>query len=77
MPRFENEPVHGLENGKFTNSPKATSFRGETTPANFRYTVKEDAELTDGQIIGHTTDGLILRWLSGLVASVSKNWRSK
>jgi hypothetical protein len=58
-----------LRNKKFVDPTGYRTFKGQPIPATFRLDVKENQELTEGQVIGSTVFGSALFWsiTSGII----------
>lgn len=58
-----------VENGKFKYPTQVNSFRGQPLPSDFEITVG-DEQLREGQVVGYSRLGKVLRWVCGSVVSV-------
>lgn len=56
-----------LNNQRFFEPTDPIFFKGMMLPANFQIQVSDDVMLSNGQVIGNTTDGQILYWSNGQV----------
>lgn len=62
-------PSSELKDGKFVHPIYDVHFKGVHYPSTFVFEISEDAELKDGQRIGHSLDGQVLYWSQNQVVA--------
>lgn len=58
-----------VEGKRFKHALSIQKFRNQPIPSDFTITVKEDAVLQEGQVIGYSRLGKTLKWVGGSVVS--------